>query len=222
MSNYDSDMLKTLCNILRQVHGFSWELWKIPQTVGGRRVETNAYGAYDSLAKVRDHYPLEPKPLEARLRAAERSRDLSLYLNGGVRFYLPPLDENPDFIATLSVECKLTEPDRRFCIRIEMYTLFTKVLRGIGYRFEFGAGEHLHSHMTLANKRPDREGGASLLGCPEWLPTYIPRVPTSAKTPVSLMVCLLISLYGKNGYARIVADRPKSKYLSGLEHILNV
>jgi len=213
--------MKALCNILRQVHEFSWSLWESGQTVSGSAIDNRANATYDSLARTADHYPLEPEPLDGRLRTSERSHDLRLYFNHGTRFYLPPLDENCEFVATLSLDCKLSEPNRSFKFRIEMYTLREQQLHGIGYRFEFGEGEHKHAHVTLAKERPDSEGGKALFGCPIWLPTYIPRVPTIAGTPVSLLVCMLIGLYGKKGYARLLTDPPDNKYLRGLEALLS-
>ncbi len=69
-----------------------------------------------------------------------------------------------------------------------------KNLAAIGYRFEspHGLGEHHFYHAQLI-----RTFGQDLFPqCPDWLPERQPSFALDASDPITLIICLLISLYG--------------------------
>src|SRR6266516_6972410 len=200
------ESMKELCRILQEVHSISYDYWKNPQNIP----KQDTYEAYARLAN--RYPPLEPRELDNLVRESKKSHDLSILIEKG-SFYLPPLDEDAEFVATLSMDCKLSS--NKINMRIEMYRLVKGALCGIGYRFEFG---HAHFHATLVNKRPKVEGGETLLGCPEWLPTTVPRIPTMATNPVALITCIILGYYGNK---RLLAGlKVERKYLRELDRIV--
>jgi hypothetical protein len=202
------DWIKELCRILQKVHSVSYDYWKDPRNIENK-------DTYEAYAKLANKYPpIEPQVLDHLVHESKRSQDFSLVIQRG-SFYLPPLPLNQDgeFVATLSIDCQLSS--NKINIRIEMHRLVKGELRGIGYRFEFG---HAHFHATLINKRPPAEGGETLPGCPEWLPTEIPRIPTMAKNPIALITCIIFGYYGKRP---LLADlKVERKYLGELDPIV--
>jgi len=215
----DQESLGEMCDILRQLRIASDAHWKDGTTVLGEPLGQETYSGYEKL--IHKFPPMEFKTLNNMLHVSPKSHDLSLCIEEGC-FYLPPLPQEGShgderFVATLSVECKLTK--RSMNVRIEMHRVKDDDLHGIGYRFELGAGQHAYCHVTLANKR---SAGQLLAKCPDWLPTSIPRTPMSAKCSVSMIVCILLGLYGKKGYGKLQSEGVEvdGKYLVELEHIL--
>lgn len=212
------ETMKEICNILQQVHGLSFAHWRDETNIHEQDIgDAEVYKAYTRLIDV-DPW-VEPDKLDHMLRESKKRNKLNLLIQQG-SFYLPPLDDDKDFVATLSIDCNLTS--RKMNLRIEMHRLVDGSLCGIGYRLEFGAGEHAHFHSTLMTRRPDLQGGKFLSGCPNWLPTDIPRIPTMAKNPVSLVICAILSLYGKKALRTMLGniEDVKRKYLIELKEIL--
>lgn len=210
--------MKALRKIIQQVHDFSTQHWKAYQGIDGDELNQQTRNAYNYL--IGKYPPIESEELSHRLFESIKPRNLNLYLDGGSRFYLPPLGEDPEFVASLSLECDLKIAT--MSIRVEMQRILDDSMCGIGYRLELGTGEHGYYHLTLASKRPNREGGENIMGCPLWLPTNIPRIPTSARNPVALLVSVLIGLYGLKGYLKLLSKLEEpidNQYLLGLEHI---
>ena len=215
----DQEALGEVCGILRQLRKASDGHWKERTTVLGEALGEETYSGY--LKLINKFPPIEFPRLNRILHVSPKSRDLSLRIEEGC-FYLPPLPQksshgDASFVVTLSVECKLVE--RSMNMRIEMHRVKDDALHGIGYRFELGAGQHAYCHVTLTNKRAT---GEPLARCPDWLPTSIPRTPASAKCSVSMIVCILLALYGKGGYRKLQSEGVEvdGKYLVALEHIL--
>lgn len=215
------DEMKVLARIIKEVHSFAKENWKDSQNIHGDKLDPTTYEVYRRL--IDKFPPIDSPELSNRLFESVKPRNLCLYLDGGGTVYLPPLDENHEFVATLSLECDLKA--KTIGLRVELHTLMQEQLCGIAYRLEFGTQAHAYHHFTLANKRPDREGGTPIDGCPPWLPTKIPRIPVSGQNPVSILVGVLIALYGVRGYRTLLSklDEPVNEtYLHGLEHILSL
>lgn len=79
-------------------------------------------------------------------------------------------------------------------LRIALFLLDeNSELRAIGYRFESPEGEGIHHyyHAQLITHFDSHR-----LPCPEWLPVKQPAFALDANSPSTLIVCLLISLYG--------------------------
>jgi len=147
----------------------------------------------------------------------EKSRNSDLRLN---RFYLPPLDEDREFIPILSLECKFASSPPSLSLRVGMtkYANDGKGPVSMGFRFEMGkhGSNHNYHHMQLTAKPHDEP----LLGCPE-LPEKYPCVPTPAKCPFSLILCMLLSLYGSRiSRAGIFPAEIGKKYKVPLDYLL--
>lgn len=118
--------------------------------------------------------------------------------------YLLPLEDDPDFVPILSLDCNLNE--RRANFRVDMYRLHNTVdntvdnrLHCVGYRFEIGQADSKHDyhHVQFTNRRPQSEGGHPLPESPQWAPVQVPCIPVPATRVVALILCLVISFYGK-------------------------
>jgi hypothetical protein len=211
------ETLKELCDILRQVHKLSYAAWKDGKNLNDEKVDPKTYDTY--IALISKNPWVEPQTFESQLRSAETSRSsqVTFRIEKG-NFYLPPLEEDAGFVPSIFLECNLTS--NKIGVRIEMYTIQGESLRGIGYRLEVGDKTHAYCHLSLANRRPDSLGGQLLDGCPEWLPTTIPRAPAMGRNIVCLITCIIIGLYGHKGLlSRIQID---GKYLGEIDHIMKL
>jgi len=184
-----------MCELLKRLLDLSDYHWK-----EGKDLK------YKDLAKtgtIRNH---ERMTWSERCMASEEldslinnSRNSRLCLD---RFYLPPLDEDREFIPILSLKCNLISSPPSLSLRVGM-TKYTNDGKGqpvsLGFRFEMGHpgqrrrpdSDHNYHHMQLTA----RPHGEPLFGCPE-LPETYPCVPTPAKCPITLFLCMLLSLYG--------------------------
>jgi len=119
--------------------------------------------------------------------------------------YLPPLEKNQEFVPVLSLWCKLDETGAKMALRVMLVSRGGNegMLRGIGFRLEspYGdeddeenkEGRHDFYHAQLIRNL----GWGPLVEGPSWLPETQPSFPLTADDPVTLMLCLLLSLYGK-------------------------
>jgi hypothetical protein len=119
--------------------------------------------------------------------------------------YLPRLEKNCEFVPFLSLWCKLDETGTRITLRVMLVSRGGNEgkLHGIGFRLEspYGdeedeenrEGRHDFYHAQLIRGL----GWGPLVECPNWLPETQPSFPLTADDPVTLMLCLLLSLYGK-------------------------
>lgn len=72
-------------------------------------------------------------------------------------------------------------------------------LQAIGFRFESpeseGDGLHNYYHAQLISAF-DKDGIITLPPCPVWLPVTQPAFALDATSPLGLLICMLVSLYG--------------------------
>jgi hypothetical protein len=208
--------MKEVCDLLQQVHNVSYKYWKDETDVHGDDIGE----VYDTYLRLIDVDPwIEPEEFDNKIRESKKSHNSTLVIQQGT-FYLPPLDEESDFVATLSIDSNLQTG--KMNLHIEMHRLVEGSLCGIGYRLEIGTGEHAHYHSSLLIRRPGAQGGVLLSGCPPWLPTDIPRIPMKATNPVSLVICAILSLYGRKTLRILLGglENVRRKYLADLEEIL--
>jgi hypothetical protein len=178
-----------MCELLTNLLNLSEYLWEQGKDLNGSNLKNGTTMInYEMMNWAKPH--LTSRELGSLV---EKSRNSYLHLE---RFYLPPLDEDREFIPILSLDCKFGSSPPSLNLRVGM----TKYANGgngqpvsVGFRFEMGkhASNHNYHHMQLTAKPHDEP----LLGCPE-LPETYPCVPTPAKCPFSLILCMLISLYG--------------------------
>ena len=144
----------------------------------------------------------------------------------GRLLYLPPLEKDPGCIPILSLYCKLKEPQSIAKFRVLLVRLDKERepdgIYGIGFRMETpekinqnaspstnnqdtnttnNSGRHDFHHAQLIRKFGQDELDNKLqIDCPIWLPQSQPSFPLPAECPVTLLLCLLVTLYGGKYY----------------------
>ena len=128
--------------------------------------------------------------------------------------YLPPLEKKGNFVPILSLSCTLGETQCSAQFKVMLVCLDEdKKLCGIGFRLETpenmnqnvdersNEGIHDFFHAQLIRKfdrlAPDSTQG---INSPKWLPKAQPSFPLPADCPVSLLLCLIVTLYGRTYY----------------------
>ncbi|MBT9142247.1 MAG: hypothetical protein DDT32_00737 [Syntrophomonadaceae bacterium] len=126
----------------------------------------------------------------------------------GKVLYLPPLQKNPEFVPVLSLWCNLDETRTKMTLKVMLISSSgdERNLRGVGFRLESPHGDeedegderkevgrHDFYHAQLIRSL----GYGPSVECPGWLPETQPSFPLTADCPVTLVLCLLLSLYGK-------------------------
>ncbi|MDA4124673.1 MAG: hypothetical protein OK438_04385 [Thaumarchaeota archaeon] len=122
--------------------------------------------------------------------------------------HLPPLEDDPLFIPVLRIKADL--PNKFAEFRVEMYTYKDEAgmenrPSGIGFRFEtptLDSPNHNFHHVQLF----DTENGGGLGEALIKLPSTVPCMPLLADEPVSLTLCMIVSLYGTQGLSDVISD----------------
>lgn len=208
----DSDF-ERMGQLLTRIFQISNTLWRRGTTPEGEEIDEPILDDYHKLLCIKP--PIEEGRLETIVRKPRHNR---LFLDKPI--YLPPLKHNREFIPILKIDWK-SRNTSDISIRIEMYR-FVRIfpdesrphLRSLGFRFEFHEASETHDYMHVQITQQ---------GCPDWLPTTLPCIPTLAECPVSLLLCAFASLYGKDMYNMLFSgmNMPK-KYLEPLEEILRI
>jgi len=122
--------------------------------------------------------------------------------------YLPQLEKNPEFVPVLSLWCNLDETRTKMTLKVMLISSGGDEgnLCGVGFRLESPHGDeedegderkevgrHDFYHAQLIRSL----GYGPPVECPSWLPETQPSFPLTADCPVTLVLCLLLSLYGK-------------------------
>lgn len=162
------------------------------------------------------------KTVELNFSQAQRGRVL----------YLPPLEKDPCCIPILSLYCKLKELQSIAKFRVLLVRLDENRgphgIYGIGFRMETpekinqntspstnnqgtnttnNNGHHDFHHAQLIRKFGQDELDNKLqIDCPIWLPQSQPSFPLPAECPVTLLLCLLVTLYGRKYYNQFLTD----------------
>jgi len=132
--------------------------------------------------------------------------------------YLPPLEKGAEFVPVLSMKCVLD--DTRVEIKLRVMLICgvedheeTGELRlcGIGFRLESPHGDEEEQEGTAGDEAEGKDSRHGFhhaqliqdfdqdppIECPDWLPCEQPSFPLTADCPVTLVLCLLLTLYGK-------------------------
>lgn len=145
----------------------------------------------------------------------------------GKVLYLKPLEKNAEFVPVLSLTCTLNKTQSIARLRIMLVCLdMNGTPYGMGFRMETpesmnqngnetdNGGIHDFHHAQLIRKFCQPKLDDKLQVCsPDWLPTTQPSFPLSAKCPVMLMLCLILTLYGKRYYDEFLLENE----ISGIE-----
>lgn len=162
--------------------------------------------------------PIKLEQLEKTIRE-NKSNSLSLER----KIHLPPLSLDSEFIPILSTDLNLDEKPPKTCFRIEMYRYKSTSgckLQAIAFRFECQGQKSVHgyNHAQLTTECH----GISLPESPKWIPQQIPCLPIlTDSSVVSILLCILVSLYGKGLYPKLLRSiKIDKEYTESLQHIL--
>ena len=148
----------------------------------------------------------------------------------GKVLYLPPLKKDANFVPILSLDCKWNQTWHSARLKVMLVCLDNgpdknPKFYGIGFRLETPEGmnqpgtatgnEGIHDfhHAQLIKKFGKKKLDRKLeIDCPSWLPESQPSFPLPAKCPVSLLFCLIATLYGRKEYNDYRNKFPKLKH----------
>lgn len=206
------------CELLTTVVRQSEVLWRKCVDLDGTSLGREAWENYNFLLK-----RMRPTQSEELRSLKEKNKsDLSLDLSNGF-LYLPPLFGKAKFVPILSLKCDLRSSPPDMSLRVVMYksessSVAGSSLQGIGFRFEIHPnGSHDFWHVQVSSKHGDQ----TLPRCPSWIPSEIPCIPIRANSPVSLILCMLVSFYGKRVYNKLFSSiNIPSEYKEPLKSIL--
>lgn len=167
--------------------------------------------------------PIEEKDIDYWFPTT--AKDLDVDFSRKRRFlYLPPLEKDAEFVPVLSLKCFLNADRRVTRLRVMLVCLSEddgepgkKELRAVKFRLEGPHGDEQE------NERNEEEGdkpegrhdfyhaqlvqdsvGGSRIESPNWLPESQPSFPLVANCPVTLVLCLLLTLYGKRQSLKLI------------------
>jgi hypothetical protein len=135
--------------------------------------------------------------------------------------YLPPMEEEPDFLPVLSLECKLDDENDVIKLRLMLVhcDMSEGKPHGIGFRIEPGRSIHGFYHTQLIR---NLEGAAALENppteCPLRFPEKQPCFPLKADNSVTLVLCVLISLYGMGYCGNFINEHQLSELTGYLKY----
>lgn len=131
--------------------------------------------------------------------------------------YLPPLEKDAEFVPVLDVKCDVDDTRTEIELRVLLIRHTKdheqndqKRLCCIGFRLESPHGDGEQEETEEGGNREDARHGfyhaqlirdfgwwGSSVESPDWLPCTQPSLPLVANCPVTLVICLLLALYGK-------------------------
>ena len=171
-----------------------------------------------------DWPPLAREDIEVLFLPSETGEvDFSKSERGKV-IYLPPLEKDPNCVPILSLYFKLKETQSIAKLRVLLVRLDKNRephgIYGIGFRMETpekvnqgvnssvnNEGAHDFHHAQLIRKFGEKKLDNKLqIDCPTWLPQSQPSFPLPAECPVTLLLCLLVTLYGRKYYNQFLTD----------------
>lgn len=183
-----------------------------------------------------DWPPLAREDIEALFMPSETGSELvevdSSASERGKVIYLPPLEKDPNCVPILSLYFKLKETRSIAKLRVLLICLDENRkphgIYGIGFRMETpekvnqsvnssvnsqsentvdNNGSHDFHHAQLIRKFGQSKLDDKLqIDCPIWLPQSQPSFPLPAECPVTLLLCLLVTLYGRKYYNQFLRD----------------
>ena len=173
--------------------------------------------------------PITLKEIESLFNKSQQD-----FSEWGKVLYLPPLKKDAHFVPVLSLEdCKWDQTQHSARLKVMMVcrrncTDENQKPYGIGFRLETpesanqpettadSEGIHDFHHAQLIKKFCKKKFDRRLqICCPSWLPESQPSFPLPAKCPVSLLFCLIATLYGRNEYFDYRSIFPKQKHYHG-------
>ncbi len=211
-----------MCQILTDVRRDSDRMWRNLRDGNDNNLDIGTTETYRRLSEVMA--PMKEADFQKEVERTEAHLQLKLPppANKNLHFYLPPLERNSEFVITFSSSCDLGRAPWDIDFRIHMYRLLgypqttggqASQFERVTFRFEgpetMPAHHFYHAQLTPA------------FGCPNWLPSSIPCLPLAANNPVSLLVCLMMSLYGRKMFNQLLVEgRRDGRYRDLLAQVL--
>ena len=209
--------LRDILTVLWKIQDAAWvreeEVWK-------HKRSNKALETYKSVSG--KLHPIKFEEIEKLLTLSQTvGMNLSEY---GKVLYLPPLERNANFVPILSLYCKLDEPQSIAKLRVMLVCLDdcfdgNQGVFGMGFRMETpesmnqgvnttsNVGMHDFHHAQLIRTFGQKKLDNKLqIHCPIWLPQSQPSFPLPAKCPITMLLCMIVTLYGGRCYNRFVKD----------------
>ena len=195
-----NQILTPLCELQESAWNGEEPKWKPSK----RALETYKFVSGQLLLSVR---PIKPENIKKFFSSA-KTADVNFFEENKV-LYLPPLKKDAEFVPIFSLSCNLSKNQSIARFRVILVSLDendkTK-LNGIGFRMETpdGTGIHDFYHTQLIQQFSPKQFGDKLqTKCLSWLPESQPSFPLPANCPVTLLLCLIVTLYGGEYYKKI-------------------
>ena len=216
-----SDALKDLLILLFKKQESAWRKRNPNDKPTKQALET-----YNAI--INKWIPITLKEIESLFTKSQQ--DFSKW---GKVLYLPPLKKDAHFVPVLSLDCKWNQTQYSARLKVMMVcrrncTDENQKPYGIGFRLETpestnqtetpvgNEGIHDFHHAQLIKKFGKESLDSKLqIECPSWLPESQPSFPLPAKCPMSLLFCLIATLYGKKEYFDYRGMFPKQKHYHG-------
>lgn len=152
--------------------------------------------------------PIKSKDIERFFCSSQKCVNLNFFEEKKV-LYLPPMKrdaEDAKFVPIFSLSCNLSRNQNVARFRVMLVSLEENILKGIGFRMEPPEninqnGRHNFHHAQFIQQfSPKQYGNILPTKCPNWLPESQPAFPMPADCPVTLLLCILLTLYGWDFY----------------------
>ena len=205
-----NQILTPLCEIQESAWFREEERWGASK----RALETYKFVSQRRLQSLR---PIKPEDVN-QFFPHSKSANVNFFEENKV-LYLPPLKRDADdaeFVPIFSLYCNLTKDKSIAKFRVMLVTLdkTNQALDGIGFRMETpesgdrtddnSIGIHDFYHAQLIQRFSPKQFSDKLqTKCLSWLPESQPSFPLSANCPVTLLLCLIVTLYGRKYYTKI-------------------
>lgn len=201
-----NQILTPLCELQESAWNGEEPKWKPSK----RALETYKFVSDQLLLSVR---PIKPKEIEEFFSPSKTAK-VNFFKENRV-LYLPPLRKDADdaeFVPIFSLCCNLSKDQSIARFRVMLVTLDEddkETLNGIGFRMETpehrnSTGIHDFHHAQLIQQfNPKRSDDKLRTKCPSWLPESQPSFPMPADCPVTLLLCIILTLYGWEYYKKI-------------------
>lgn len=195
--------LRQIFSLLHQEQDRDWNIqrrgWQ--EKAGETSVSSSALQVQEELSSS-GWLPISAEELREFLSREEDELHVNFY-DERKYLYLPALKEdNKDFVPVLSLKAEFSDGEmKEFRLRVMLVSQNDDgELRGLGFRLEApegsGHGRHDFYHAQLIKGFEKHEMGLSIK-TPQWLPCSQPSFPLLANDPLTLVICLLLTLYGK-------------------------
>ncbi len=185
--------------LFRQLLKWLWE--KNESVIRRLSEDTNKNKASEIYSRIITTSPKIENDRALEVMLPNKERLVVDFEDVGRFLYLEPIPKGDVALPVLSWECDFSrKPIPEIRLHLGLFLLDKeKNLQVIGYRFETPEGEGRHNYYHAQLIKNFHNGGSCWCAkCRDWLPETQPAFVLDARNPVTLLVCILISVYGLN------------------------